>query len=438
MVFAAFLVVVVAVLVPISSASAVDEATTTTTLKPVTTTTSKATTTSTTVREATTTTTIRSETSTYLDRSTPGIYVNELAAFGESMVQVATGVPLIVGVGPEVAAAAVNVSSVGEFNEKVPSASSSLQSAVQQFFSNGGTTAFVAGATGTSAASITTAFASPVPAGVDLLISADLGALSSSDWLSVATTMGRVASKSLAIALVDPSQQAVLAATGPAPSIEQLTTLGTSLREATGEDAGSVFLFASGVTASSGDVLQSSSIFAGIIASTDAQDGFWNSPVGFWSPIANIRPQFAAPLAEASSLVISGLAPVTYYPGRGTVVMSDRLLIGGANGPITVKRTLDTIHRTVIAGLTSYVFDANDAVTWQAVVASTSGYLSGLFSNGALVGASAADSYTVLCGIGSTMTADDVLNGYMILSLSVAVENPGRYDIISITEQMGN
>ena len=407
---------------------AANESSTTSTLK---------TTTSTAAPKSSTTTTIRSETATYLNRATPGVYVTEIAGFGNQMVQVAVGVPLIVGVGPAVGGAPVVVSSYEEFTTRVTSSSTSLRNAVQQFIGNGGEHAFISGSTDASASSITAAFSNSIPEGVDLLVSADMNSLPTSDWLGVAVAMGRAAQRAYAIALVDPPQSVVEAAKQSSTSFGLLASLGTDVSTASGPAASSMFVFASGVVTSEGAVLPTSPFMAGLIAANAQNDGFWNAPTGFGNTIAGVQPQFATSLAQDASLQTAGLVPLSYMPGRGTVVISDRLL-SGPDDALQTKLTLDTIQATITAGLQPYVFAANDATTWTTLTQSITGYLTSLFGQGALQGSSASDSFTVACGLGSTMTSDDILNGSMIISVAVAVEHSGEFDQMTFTQQMGN
>lgn len=48
-----------------------------------------------------------------------------------------------------------------------------------------------------------------------------------------------------------------------------------------------------------------------------------------------------------------------------------------------------------------------------------SNFLQGLWSQGGLMGAKASDAFTVQCGLGSTMTAMDVLEGYIIVQVTL-------------------
>jgi len=428
----AFTVLIGTQLSVVSNAGAAEESTTTTSSRAATSKPSPST-------ESTTTTTIRSERTVTPERvATPGVYVDQISGFGSAMVQETTGVAAIVGVGPDPSKPAVMVSSLSDFNDLVPGASTSLAAAVEQYFSTGGLTAVIKGASGSSAAAILAALQtpiSPIPLEADLLVSADLFTLSGSEWLDVAAAMGQVAATSSAIALIDPPGSTVAQVVAAPTSLAPLTGLGSELRSRSAENAESMMLFASNLLNTSGQTVPVSPAFAGVIAQTDANEGFWNAPNGFANTFSSVRPQFAATRMQSGQLQVAGLDPLMYFPGRGAAVISDRLL-AGMGDYLSEKRSLDTISSTITDGINQYVFAANDAATWSAVSASVSAYLESLFVEGALVGTNAASAYNVECGLGTTMTGQDILNGYMILTVEVAIAHPGQFDRISFKQQM--
>ena len=78
------------------------------------------------------------------------------------------------------------------------------------------------------------------------------------------------------------------------------------------------------------------------------------------------------------------------------------------------------LHRQSIKlALEPDVFAANDSITWSTVTAAISSFLTDLWQRGGLMGAKPSSAFTVNCGLGSTMTAQDVLNGYMIVAVTL-------------------
>ena len=74
--------------------------------------------------------------------------------------------------------------------------------------------------------------------------------------------------------------------------------------------------------------------------------------------------------------------------------------------------------------------------TWVQVVASTSNFLQGLWTQGGLMGATASDAFSVECGLGSTMTAQDILEGYMIVQVVLQMIRPAEFIELTFQQKM--
>ncbi len=84
----------------------------------------------------------------------------------------------------------------------------------------------------------------------------------------------------------------------------------------------------------------------------------------------------------------------------------------------------------------AYVFQPNDANTWAAIKSSISAFLSGIWKEGGLQGATAAEAFQVAVGLGSTMTAEDILNGCLRVMIKVAVVHPAEFIVITFEQEM--
>ena len=62
-------------------------------------------------------------------------------------------------------------------------------------------------------------------------------------------------------------------------------------------------------------------------------------------------------------------------------------------------------------------------------------YLTPLWRNGALHGARPQDAFAVRCGLGQTMTDQDVQDGRVVLMLQLAVSRPAEFIIVRVTQQ---
>ena len=101
-----------------------------------------------------------------------------------------------------------------------------------------------------------------------------------------------------------------------------------------------------------------------------------------------------------------------------------------------MRRTLIYIEQSVQQALNRFVFAPNDAKTWVGVTAMISNFLQGLWSQGGLMGAKASEAFTVQCGLGTTMTGLDVLDGYMRVQITLQMIHPAEFIELTFKQQM--
>ncbi|HEY4358384.1 MAG TPA: hypothetical protein VGN16_21740, partial [Acidobacteriaceae bacterium] len=65
-----------------------------------------------------------------------------------------------------------------------------------------------------------------------------------------------------------------------------------------------------------------------------------------------------------------------------------------------------------------------------------SNFLQSLWTQGGLMGSSPKDAFTVQCGLGSTMTATDVLQGYMIVQVALQLVHPAEFIELTFKQSM--
>jgi len=190
------------------------------------------------------------------------------------------------------------------------------------------------------------------------------------------------------------------------------------------------------------NVAPPSGLLAGIWANNDASRGVWNAPANF-ALASVVSPLYQMSDSEQGgfNVPLSGQAIdiIRAQPGRGNVVWGARTLDGNSMDYryIQVRRTLIYIEQSIKFALQSYVFAANDATTWTTVTAAISGFLTGVWQQGGLMGAKPTDAFTVSCGLGSTMTAQNILNGYMIVAITLQMIHPAEFIELTFTQTMG-
>jgi len=189
------------------------------------------------------------------------------------------------------------------------------------------------------------------------------------------------------------------------------------------------------------NVAPPSGAIAGVCASNDIASGVWAAPAGI-TPMAVVAPEVAMTDAQQAAYTLPGdgkaINILRDFPGRGTVVWGARTLDG--NSPdyryIQVRRTLIYIEQSIKNALNQFAFAANDKQTWTAVTATISSFLNGLWQEGALMGAYAKEAYNVQCGLGTTMTERDILDGTMIVAMTLSLMHPAEFIVLTITQPM--
>ncbi len=189
------------------------------------------------------------------------------------------------------------------------------------------------------------------------------------------------------------------------------------------------------------NLLPPASAMVGVYALTDANQGVWQAPANTSIALA-VSPavDISSDDQEDLNMPLDGKAvnAIRTIPGRGLVVWGARTLDGNSQDwrYINVRRTLIMLEQSIKAAVISYVFAPNDASTWVAVQNMISNFLINQWKNGALAGAKAQDAFSVAVGLGSTMTADDILDGYMRVTVKVAIVRPAEFIELTFQQQM--
>lgn len=180
---------------------------------------------------------------------------------------------------------------------------------------------------------------------------------------------------------------------------------------------------------------------AGIWAQNDQNRGVWNAPANLGltsviTPTVVLTDDQQGPL----NVPLNGIAidVVRYFVNRGPVVWGARTLNGNSNDYryIQVRRTLIYIEQSIKTALQPMIFAPNVGQTWVTVTSSISNFLTGLWTQGGLMGDKASDAFNVQCGLGSTMTAQDILNGYMIVSVTLQMIHPAEFIELTFKQEM--
>lgn len=189
------------------------------------------------------------------------------------------------------------------------------------------------------------------------------------------------------------------------------------------------------------NILPPSGAMAGIYTMIDNTRGVWKAPANVGlanvvSPVVSINSEQQQDL----NVPLDGKAinAIRTFIGEGVLVWGARTMDGNSQDwrYISVRRTLIFLEQSIKNYCQAFVFLPNDANTWATVKSGISNFLTGIWKEGGLAGARAADAFSVQVGLGSTMTAQDILDGYMNITISVAIVRPAEFIVINIQQQM--
>lgn len=180
---------------------------------------------------------------------------------------------------------------------------------------------------------------------------------------------------------------------------------------------------------------------AGVYARTDSNFGVFRAPANM-GMIGVVKPAVEISNAQQEDLnaPLDGMAlnAIRTFVGRGVLIWGARTL--DANSLdwryLNVRRTMIMLEQSIKAAAEAYVFAPNDSTTWVSVKSMIENFLVNQWKAGALAGAKAADAFDVSIGLGSTMTSVDILEGYMRITVRVAVVRPAEFIVITFRQKM--
>lgn len=187
--------------------------------------------------------------------------------------------------------------------------------------------------------------------------------------------------------------------------------------------------------------LPPSAAMAGLYTMVDNTRGVWKAPANVSvnyvnSPTENIDNA----MQEDLNMPMNGKAvnAIRTFPGEGIKVWGARTLDGNSQDwrYVNVRRTMMFLEESVKNAAKAYVFEPNVAATWMNVRSMIDNFLRSVWKRGGLAGATPEDAYEIHVGLGDTMTANDILDGIMRITVLVAITRPAEFIEITFQQQM--
>lgn len=188
--------------------------------------------------------------------------------------------------------------------------------------------------------------------------------------------------------------------------------------------------------------LPPSGTIAGIYATVDASRGVWKAPANV-SINAVIGPSVNTDSFQQNELNVDATSgksinAIRFFTGKGTLVWGARTLAGNDNEwrYIPVRRFFNMVEESLKKSTYWVVFEPNDANTWLKVRGMIENYLTQKWREGALAGTTPKDAFFVKCGLGATMTVQDILEGRLNVEIGMAVVRPAEFIILKFSHKL--
>jgi phage tail sheath protein FI len=189
------------------------------------------------------------------------------------------------------------------------------------------------------------------------------------------------------------------------------------------------------------NLLPPAAAMAGVYTMVDNARGVWKAPAnvslnGVISPAVTISNDDQ----EDLNIPTQGKAvnAIRAFIGEGVLVWGARTLDGNSADwrYINVRRTMIMLEESCRLAAKAMVFEPNVANTWVTIKSMIQNFLTDIWKRGGLAGAVPDDAFSVHCGLGETMTGEDILSGILRVTVFVAISRPAEFIEITFQQQM--
>lgn len=173
---------------------------------------------------------------------------------------------------------------------------------------------------------------------------------------------------------------------------------------------------------------------AGVWARTDQTRGVWKAPAN--DTIRGVLDiERAITQNEQGLLNPIGINCIRPFGTRGIRIWGSRTLSSDSDWRyINVRRLFNMIETTILQGTQYAVFEPNDVDLWEGVKRTLSGFLRGLWTAGALFGASPDQAFYVKCDA-ETNPPESIDEGKLVVEVGIAPVKPAEFVVFRISQQ---
>jgi phage tail sheath protein FI len=189
-------------------------------------------------------------------------------------------------------------------------------------------------------------------------------------------------------------------------------------------------------------VMAPSSAIAGVYAKVDSTSGVFKAPANIGlsnvvAPIVKISHEDQESL-NVDATAGKSINAIRTFTGKGTLVWGARTLDGNSNEwrYVSVRRFFNMVEESVKKATERFVFEPNTANTWIRVQTMIENFLNQQWQDGALAGSKPEEAYYVSVGLHKTMSAQDILEGRMIIEVGMAAVRPAEFIVLRFSHKL--
>lgn len=176
---------------------------------------------------------------------------------------------------------------------------------------------------------------------------------------------------------------------------------------------------------------------AGIYARTDATQSVWKAPAGPKSAlIGALGLTYNVTDQENAALTQQSVNCLRIFAGQGPVVWGARTLVGSDSSTsdwkyVPIRRLGLYIEGSLYSGLPWVVFEPNAEPLWAQIRLNAASFMQGLFRQGAFQGQTPQDAYLVKCD-SQTTTQNDINQGILNVLVGFAPIKPAEFILLTL------
>jgi phage tail sheath protein FI len=173
---------------------------------------------------------------------------------------------------------------------------------------------------------------------------------------------------------------------------------------------------------------------AGVWARNDGSRGVWKAPANeTLNTVQDITRKITQ--VEQEFLNPKGINAIRSFGSRGIRIWGARTLSSDPSWQyINVRRLFNMIEQTILDQMQWVVFEPNDMALWERVSRTISGFLNGLWRDGALFGATADEAYSVRCDA-ELNPLENRRRGMLVTEIAIAPVFPAEFVIFRLSQK---